>query len=121
MVIRDGPRSGRIIRVKIDETLGTEVEPFHGKFYEAIAKSGLSVIAELKKASPSKGVLSKDFSYLSRAVAYEVAGADCVSCVTEPKWFLGEEEMITRVKKEIEVPITMVSNGPGRHEIIKRR
>ena len=96
---------GRIIRVKIDETLGTEVEPFHGKFYDAVAKSGLSVIAELKKASPSKGILSKDFSYLSRAVAYEVAGADCVSCVTEPKWFLGEEEMITRVKKEIEVPI----------------
>ena len=96
---------GRIIRVKIDETLGTEVEPFKGKFYEALAKPGLSVIAELKKASPSKGIISKDFSYLSRAVAYEVAGADCVSCVTEPKWFLGEEEMIVRVKKEIEIPI----------------
>lgn len=96
---------GRIIRVKIDETLGTEVEPFHGKFYQAIAGEGLSVIAELKKASPSKGVFSKDFSYLSRAVAYEVAGADCVSCVTEPKWFLGEEEMVFRVKKEIEIPI----------------
>ncbi len=96
---------GRIIRVKIDETLGTDVEPFHGKFYDAIAADGLSIIAELKKASPSKGVISKDFSYLSRAVAYEVAGADCVSCVTEPKWFLGEEEMITRVKKEIEIPI----------------
>ena len=96
---------GRIIRVKIDETLGTDVEPFHGKFYDAIAADGLSIIAELKKASPSKGVISKDFSYLSRAVAYEVAGADCVSFVTEPKWFLGEEEMITRVKKEIEIPI----------------
>ena len=96
---------GRITRTKIDEVLAGEIPVFEGNFYKAVAKEGLSVIAELKKASPSKGVLSKDFSYLSKGVAYEVAGADCISCVTEPKWFLGSEEMVQRIKREVEVPI----------------
>ena len=96
---------GRLKRVKVDEALAGEIPQYKGKFHEAISKPGLSLIAELKKASPSKGVLSKDFSYLSKGVAYEVAGADCISCVTEPKWFLGSEEMVQRIKKEVEIPI----------------
>lgn len=96
---------GRLKRVKIDDALAGEIPEFKGKFYDAVAKPGLSLIAELKKASPSKGVISKDFSYLSKGVAYEVAGADCISCVTEPKWFSGTEEMVTRIKKEVEIPI----------------
>lgn len=96
---------GRLKRVKVDEALAGDIPDFKGAFYEAIAKPGLSLIAELKKASPSKGILSKDFSYLSKGVAYEVAGADCISCVTEPKWFLGSDEMVSRIKKEVEIPI----------------
>lgn len=96
---------GRLKRVKVDDALAGEIPDFKGRFYAALAKPGLSLIAELKKASPSKGVLSKDFSYLSKGVAYEVAGADCISCVTEPKWFLGADEMVSRIKREVEIPI----------------
>ncbi len=96
---------GRLKRVKIDDVLAGEIPEFKGKFYDTIAKPGLSLIAELKKASPSKGVISKDFSYLSKGVAYEVAGADCISCVTEPKWFQGSDEMVSRIKREVEIPI----------------
>lgn len=97
--------AGRLKRVKVDDVLAGEIPDFKGRFYEAISRQGLSLIAELKKASPSKGVISKDFSYLSKGVAYEVAGADCISCVTEPKWFQGSDEMVSRIKREVEVPI----------------
>ena len=96
---------GRLKRVKVDDALAGDIPEFKGRFFEAVSKPGLSLIAELKKASPSKGVLSRDFSYLSKGVAYEVAGADCISCVTEPRFFLGSDEMVSRIKKEVEIPV----------------
>ena len=60
-------------------------------FEKAIRKPGMSFICECKKASPSKGLIAPDFPYLEIAKAYEAAGADCVSVLTEPKWFLGRD------------------------------
>ena len=59
------------------------------RFYDALKKGDLSFICEVKKASPSKGIIAQDFPYLDIARDYEAAGADCISCLTEPKWFLG--------------------------------
>ena len=50
----------------------------NGRFYNAIKKPGLSFICEIKKASPSKGVISKNFPYIEIAKEYEDAGADCI-------------------------------------------
>ena len=58
------------------------------EFEKALAREGLSFICECKKASPSKGVISEDFPYLDIARQYAAAGADCISVLTEPKWFL---------------------------------
>ena len=65
-------------------------------FEKAIKKPGLSFICECKKASPSKGIIAQEFPYLQIAKDYEVAGADCISVLTEPKWFLGSDEYLKK-------------------------
>ena len=75
------------------------------RFRDALRKPGLSFICEVKRASPSKGLIAPDFPYLDIARAYEKAGADCVSCLTEPKWFLGSDEIFTNIRKEIRLPM----------------
>lgn len=58
-------------------------------FEQALRKEDVSFICECKKASPSKGLIAPNFPYLEIAKEYEAAGADCISVLTEPKWFLG--------------------------------
>jgi len=54
------------------------------KFLSALQKKDLSFICEVKKASPSKGIIAENFPYVEIAAEYEAAGADCISCLTEP-------------------------------------
>lgn len=74
-------------------------------FYEAAARPGLSFICEIKKASPSKGIIDPVFDYGKIARDYEAAGADCISCLTEPKWFLGSDEIFREVRKIVHTPM----------------
>lgn len=74
-------------------------------FYEAIGRPGMSFICEVKKASPSKGVIDPVFDYLAIAKAYAAAGADCVSCLTEPKWFLGSDAVFRDIRGAIPTPM----------------
>ena len=60
-------------------------------FHDALAKPQMSYICECKKASPSKGLIAPEFPYLEIARSYQDAGADAISCLTEPKWFLGSD------------------------------
>lgn len=74
-------------------------------FYKALAKSGLSYICEVKKASPSKGIIAEDFPYLEIAKDYEKAGASAISCLTEPKYFKGENKFLEEISKEVSIPV----------------
>lgn len=74
-------------------------------FERAVARPGLSLICEIKKASPSKGVISPDFPYMQIAADYAAGGADCISCLTEPKWFQGSDEIFSNVKKAVSMPV----------------
>ena len=74
-------------------------------FWNALKKPGLSFICEIKRASPSKGLIAKDFPYREIARAYENAGADAVSCLTEPKWFQGSDQIFREVRAEIGIPM----------------
>ncbi len=74
-------------------------------FYDAVAKPGLSFVCEVKKASPSKGVIDPTFDYLSIARAYEAAGAEAVSCLTEPRWFLGSDAVFREIRAAIGTPM----------------
>ena len=67
-------------------------------FTAALQKPGLSFICEVKRASPSKGLIAPEFPYLNIACEYERAGADAVSCLTEPKWFLGSDRIFTDIR-----------------------
>lgn len=62
-------------------------------------------ICEVKKASPSKGIIAHDFPYLQIALDYECAGADCISCLTEPEFFKGADEYLSKIAKSVKVPI----------------
>lgn len=73
-------------------------------FEQALKKKDISFICECKKASPSKGVIAEDFPYINIAKEYEIAGADCISVLTEPKWFLGKDEYLREISKEVSVP-----------------
>lgn len=73
-------------------------------FEKALAKPGLSFICECKKASPSKGLIAPDFPYLSIAKEYEAAGADCISVLTEPKWFLGKDQYLQEIASAVSIP-----------------
>ena len=73
-------------------------------FYDAIGKKGISFICELKKASPSKGIIKEDFNYLDIAKEYNKC-ADIISCLTEPFFFLGSDEYLTNVKMNVNIPV----------------
>lgn len=73
-------------------------------FENALKKPDISFICECKKASPSKGLISPVFPYLQIAEEYEAAGADCISVLTEPKWFLGRDEYLAEIAGTVSIP-----------------
>ena len=73
-------------------------------FERALQKPGISFICECKKASPSKGLIAPEFPYLKIAGEYETAGADCISVLTEPKWFLGSDAYLQDIAAEVTIP-----------------
>ena len=74
------------------------------RFEQALRKPGLSFICECKKASPSKGLIAENFPYLQIAREYEAAGADAVSVLTEPRWFLGSDEYLREIAGAVSIP-----------------
>ncbi|MCJ7729412.1 MAG: indole-3-glycerol phosphate synthase TrpC [Sedimentisphaerales bacterium] len=77
-------------------------------FYKAVTKPnerGINVIAEIKKASPSAGVICKDFAPVTIAKQYERCGADAISILTDEKYFQGKLEYIDQVKHAVDLPI----------------
>lgn len=73
-------------------------------FEKALKKDGISFICECKKASPSKGLIAPEFPYLQIAEEYEAAGADCISVLTEPKWFLGSDKYLKEIADAVSIP-----------------
>ena len=73
-------------------------------FENALKKPDISFICECKKASPSKGLIAPDFPHLSIAKEYEAAGADCISVLTEPKWFLGKDAYLQEIAQAVSIP-----------------
>ena len=73
-------------------------------FEAALKSSGLSFICECKKASPSKGLIAPDFPYLQIAKDYEAAGADAISILTEPEFFLGDDKFLQEIAAQVSIP-----------------
>lgn len=74
------------------------------EFENALRKKGMSFICECKKKSPSKGIIDPVFNYIKIAKEYEKAGADCISVLTEPKWFLGCDKYLSEISSVVSIP-----------------
>lgn len=88
-----------------DQAVG---KPRCRNFYRAVTKRnprGINVIAEVKKASPSAGLICKDFDPVAIATTYERCGADAISVLTDEKYFQGKLEYLEQIKQAVSVPI----------------
>ncbi len=78
-------------------------------FEQALARKAaageIAFICEVKKASPSKGVIAADFPYLEIARDYQAAGADAISVLTEPDFFQGANAYLTEIKAQVSIPV----------------
>ncbi len=90
------------IPVLIDEAERRKV-PFN--FKEALSKEGINIIAEVKKASPSKGIIKEDFNPIEIAKAYERGGAAAVSVLTDKEFFQGSPRYLVEVAESVNLPV----------------
>ena len=77
------------------------------------------IIAEIKKASPSKGVIREDFDPMTIGQAYEKGGADALSILTEPHWFKGDIEYLGMVRRYVSIPILRKDFIVDRYQILE--
>lgn len=77
--------------------------PFN--FEKALRKKDISFICEVKKASPSKGIIVDDFPYIKIAKEYENAGAAAISVLTEPEFFMGKTDYLKSIKQNVTIPV----------------
>lgn len=86
-----------------------KVNKFHQRedfaFEKALSKEGISFICEVKKASPSKGLIAPVFPYQEIAIQYEKAGADAVSVLTEPEYFQGRDVYLKEISESVNIPV----------------
>lgn len=101
-------------KVSIDELKSQifcedHVKSFHTRgdfaFEKALREEGISFICEVKKASPSKGIISKEFPYLRIAKEYEEAGGNAISVLTEPDYFKGSNLYLKEISSAVHVPV----------------
>lgn len=88
---------------KAAEQTENKLPPF--AFEQALKHRDIGFICEVKKASPSKGVIAEEFPYIQIARDYERSGASCISVLTEPDFFQGKNEYLTEIKREVGLPI----------------
>ena len=74
-------------------------------FTKELGGSDISFICEVKRASPSKGLIAQDFPYLDIAREYEAAGAAAISCLTEPFWFRGSDDYLREISQAVGIPV----------------
>jgi len=74
-------------------------------FEKALVNDEMAFICEVKKASPSKGIIAETFPYVEIAQDYEQAGASAISVLTEPKFFLGRDSYLSEIKSRVNLPI----------------
>ena len=84
--------------------LAQQESEFTFPFEKAIGKKEISFICEVKKASPSKGIIAEDFPYIEIACDYEAAGADCISVLTETDYFKGDDRFLREINDVVSIP-----------------
>lgn len=78
---------------------------FHGALLAKVSRNTNALIAEIKKASPSRGIIRRDFNPAEIAMAYEKGGATCISVLTDRPYFQGDDENIKIAHRACNLPI----------------
>lgn len=99
------PLSGLLEQIEERKVLEQQSGKAPPNFYQALRKDGMSYICEVKKASPSKGLIAPDFPYLAIAREYEAAGASAISCLTEPYYFQGSDQYLREIAEAVTIPV----------------
>ena len=93
------------VQMLLNPLIQSETAKTPHSFYQALKKPGMSYICEVKKASPSKGLIAPDFPYLEIAKEYKSAGASAISCLTEPFYFQGSDQYLWEIASEVDIPV----------------
>ena len=92
-----------------------------GIFRNALAGEGLHFITEVKKASPSKGLIAPDFPYVPIAKQYEAAGASAISVLTEPKYFLGSDAYLQEIRQNVQIPLLRKDFTVDEYQVVQAK
>jgi len=103
------------------QTLAKIAEPPRGFINALRANNGPALIAEVKKASPSKGIIREDFDQRQIARIYEDNGASCISVLTDEPYFQGADEYLKTVKSEVKIPVLRKDFMIDPYQIIESR
>lgn len=101
--VEDAKKRIPLEEIKKDVSLMDVTDEF--PFKKALSEDGMSIIAEVKKASPSKGLIAEDFDYITIAKDYEQAGASAISVLTEPFFFMGSDDYLSEIAQNVSIPI----------------
>ena len=74
-------------------------------FRQMLEQENLQFICEVKKASPSRGLIAEEFPYVEIAEDYEASGASAISCLTEPYWFKGSDRYLEEIAGKVSIPV----------------
>jgi len=97
-IMKNKPLDSLIKEIKIDDN------PTY-RFYDLFKNNDFIYICECKHKSPSKGIIKENYNYLDIAKEYERCGASAISCLTEPKYFLGSDKHLLDIKKNVSIPV----------------
>jgi len=98
-------KQSRVSLVQVARAAREAAKPANFPFERALRQPGINFICELKKASPSRGIIAADFPYRQIAQDYEQAGAAAISVLTEPEYFLGRDEYLADISRSVQLPL----------------
>lgn len=94
---------------------------YTASFYDSLKTEGLSIIGEIKKASPSKGLIKPNFNHVELAKQYEASCVDAISVLTEEDFFLGSPKYLIDVHKEVKLPLLRKDFIIDKNQIIESK
>ncbi len=102
------------------EAMITDAPPVRN-FHQALAGDGISLIAEVKRMSPSKGLIRADFDPVEIAKSYQAGGAHCVSVLTDENFFGGSLDFLVRIRRDVQLPLLRKDFVLDEYQVLEAR